>query len=40
VSGEDQDEVGTYVDTENFAFHGPDGFDAGTGVSSVKFVTT
>jgi SnoaL-like polyketide cyclase len=28
VSGEDQDEVDTYFDTENFAFHGPDGFDA------------
>jgi SnoaL-like domain len=28
VSGEDQDEAGTYFDTENFAFHGPDGFDA------------
>lgn len=27
VSGEDQDEAGTYFDTENFAFHGPDGFD-------------
>ena len=28
VSGEAQDEAGTYFDTENFAFHGPDGFDA------------
>src|SRR5258708_37525008 len=28
VSGEDQDEAGTYFDTENFAFHGPAGFDA------------
>jgi len=28
VSGENQDEVGTYFDTENFVFHGPDGFDA------------
>jgi hypothetical protein len=28
VSGDDQDEAGTYFDTENFAFHGPDGFDA------------
>jgi hypothetical protein len=28
VSGEHQDEVSTYFDTENFAFHGPDGFDA------------
>src|SRR5258708_27777301 len=28
VSGEDQDEAGTCCDTENFAFHGPDGFDA------------
>ena len=27
VSGKDQDEVGTYFDTENFAFHAPDGFD-------------
>jgi hypothetical protein len=27
VSGEDQREVDTYFDTENFAFHGPDGFD-------------
>jgi hypothetical protein len=28
VSGEDQDEVGKLFDTDNFAFHGPDGFDA------------
>ena len=28
VSGEDQDKVGELFDTENFAFHGPDGFDA------------
>jgi SnoaL-like polyketide cyclase len=28
VSGEHQDEVSTYFDTGNFAFHGPDGFDA------------
>jgi hypothetical protein len=28
VSGENQEEVDTYFDTENFAFHGPDGFDA------------
>lgn len=28
VSGENQDEVGAYFDTENFAFHGPDGFDS------------
>lgn len=28
VSGENQDEADTYFDTENFAFHGPDGFDA------------
>jgi predicted ester cyclase len=28
VSGEDQDELDTYFDTENFAFHGPGGFDA------------
>jgi hypothetical protein len=28
VSGQDQDEAGTYFDTENFAFHGPDGFGA------------
>jgi hypothetical protein len=27
VSGEDQDDLGTYFDTENFAFHAPDGFD-------------
>lgn len=27
ISGEDQDEVDTYFDTENFAFHAPDGFD-------------
>jgi SnoaL-like protein len=27
VSGEDQYEVGTYFDTEKFAFHAPDGFD-------------
>ena len=28
VSGEDPDLVDTFFDTENFAFHGPDGFDA------------
>jgi hypothetical protein len=28
VSGERPDEVATYFDTESFAFHGPDGFDA------------
>lgn len=28
VSGEDQTEVESYFDTENFQFHGPDGFDA------------
>jgi predicted ester cyclase len=28
VSGEDQDKADTYFDTENFAFHGPGGFDA------------
>ena len=28
VSGEDQDEVGKLFDADNFAFHGPDGFDA------------
>jgi hypothetical protein len=28
ISGEDHDEVDTYFDTENFIFHGPDGFDA------------
>jgi hypothetical protein len=28
VSGENQDEVSSYFDTENFKFHGPDGFDA------------
>jgi hypothetical protein len=28
VSGEHQDEAGSYFDTENFAFHGPDGFNA------------
>lgn len=27
VSGADQAETDTYFDTENFAFHGPDGFD-------------
>jgi predicted ester cyclase len=29
VSGENPEEVATYFDTENFTFHGPDGFDAG-----------
>jgi predicted ester cyclase len=29
VSGESPEEVATYFDTENFTFHGPDGFDAG-----------
>lgn len=28
VSGEDQAEVDTYFDTEQFRFHGPDGFEA------------
>jgi hypothetical protein len=28
VSGEHPEEVGSYFDTENFAFHGPDGFDS------------
>lgn len=28
VSGKDQAETDSYFDTENFAFHGPDGFDA------------
>jgi hypothetical protein len=28
VSGGDQEEVDSYFDTENFEFHGPDGFDA------------
>ena len=27
VSGEDQAELGTYFDQENFRFHGPDGFE-------------
>jgi hypothetical protein len=27
VSGEDQDEVGTYFDQESFRFHCPGGFD-------------
>ena len=29
VSGEDQAEVDTYFDRENFRFHGPDGFESG-----------
>lgn len=28
VSGEDQAEVDTYFDKENFRFHGPDGFES------------
>ena len=28
ISGENQQEVDTYFDTENFVFHGPDGFEA------------
>jgi predicted ester cyclase len=28
VSGADQQEVDSYFDNKNFAFHGPDGFDA------------
>ena len=28
VSGDDQAELGTYFDQENFRFHGPDGFEA------------
>jgi hypothetical protein len=31
VSGDDQREVDSYFDTENFQFHGPDGFDADYG---------
>ncbi|AOS61904.1 ester cyclase [Actinoalloteichus hymeniacidonis] len=27
VSGENPEELDSYFDTENFAFHGPDGFD-------------
>ncbi len=27
MSGDDQAELGTYFDQENFRFHGPDGFD-------------
>jgi hypothetical protein len=28
ISGESQQETDSYFDTENFAFHGPDGFDS------------
>jgi hypothetical protein len=28
ISGESQQEADSYFDTENFAFHGPDGFDS------------
>jgi hypothetical protein len=28
ISGESQEEVDSYFDTENFSFHGPDGFDS------------
>ena len=28
ISGNSQEETDSYFDTENFAFHGPDGFDA------------
>ncbi|MFI6290941.1 ester cyclase [Nonomuraea sp. NPDC050790] len=28
VSGEDLDEAASYFDTENFRFHGPDGFES------------
>ena len=28
ISGESQEETDSYFDTENFAFHGPDGFDS------------
>jgi predicted ester cyclase len=27
LAGADQDEIDAYFDTENFAFHGPDGFE-------------
>jgi predicted ester cyclase len=27
ISGESQEEIDSYFDTENFTFHGPDGFD-------------
>jgi predicted ester cyclase len=29
ISGESQEETDSYFDTENFAFHGPGGFDTG-----------
>ena len=29
ISGESPEEAGSYFDTENFTFHGPDGFDTG-----------
>src|SRR5258708_36303972 len=28
ISGESQEEIDSYFDTENFAFHGPDGLDS------------
>jgi hypothetical protein len=28
ISGESQEETDSYFDTENFRFHGPDGFDS------------
>ena len=28
ISGESQEEADSYFNTENFAFHGPDGFDS------------
>jgi hypothetical protein len=37
VSGEDQDETDSYFDTENFKFHGPDGFEADYGGLTVYF---
>jgi hypothetical protein len=37
VSGEDQEETDSYFDTENFKFHGPDGFEADYGGLTAYF---
>ncbi len=37
VSGADQRETDTYFDTENFSFHGPDGFEADYGGLTAYF---
>ena len=39
VSGEDQAELDTYFDQENFRFHGPGGFESGYAGLSAYFAS-